>query len=337
VGGLVLLAVFVHRSTSDWIRNKIQSDLYEACPKCELKLGAISFSWIPGKLLIRDLEFTGDPSSATGIDFSLESISLKGNLSSVFGKAVELSAIEIVRAKVVVSEVSDGPPGVHSKFPLPGHATAWLPPLRISSVKVIQSEFTYALKVSKKSALLQVRSIDANTGPLVTRANLLIPPQTDSNTQVHLELSGTLERTGRLDIKVEFEPFARVNHDLVEIRVRDQNLSELNSFFLIEDGLRLSGTLDSGLARFRLTEGKLTGTLHTHYQNLDLNFSTDPRHGLLKTLIAKLVSQGFVKTRPINKEDRAEVIVLEQRKPFQPITQFLLQGLKSGANAMLRN
>jgi len=328
---LVAISVFAGAS---FLRIAILKQVHHGCPSCELKIGTLALAPLFGHLAATDVKFVSDPASGTVVRFYIPKLEIQFNPSALFGAVLDIRKVEIFAPQVTVRERDESHPGVYPEFPPPGYATSALPPARGQEILIHDGRFTYELAILNKTARIEIRNIEAQSGGFVTRQSLLTKPYEHL---IHLQANAKLEHSGTLFLNVLFDPFADKNRDQIEIDLREQHLAEANSFFSVTGGVELSGTLHHAHASMLLAESVLSGVLSVNYENLNFTFHSTPQRGWLKTwLLGAAQSIKRIKTRPTKSSSQdPKVQIFFVRKPHMPVTKWILKGLADATEKII--
>jgi hypothetical protein len=149
---------------------------------------------------------------------------------------------------------------------------------------------------------------------------------------VNAELKAKLLDSGLVNFKLNADLFSVQNEDKLEISVQHQNLSELDVFFDIEDGITLNGQINEIGAKVSLHQGMLKGDLWADYKDLAIEMSPTRQTSAFKAALTNLIQKiEIAKTKPEGSKPMPHAEVNYQRRPGQGVVNFILQGLKEAA------
>lgn len=340
---LGLLLEGVNLFLPHYLVKKAHAVLKESCPSCQLEIDALrvnAFSF-PTHLTVRNFRLNVPTQKYEGYELTADQIDARINPFSLLSEAPTLESIDFQKPHATIRERQGSPPGKHAYAPEPGAAFASFPKMRVNSIRIFDGKFTYVdfvpnLKEPNQKALqakINVTRIDATVDSFVTRAELLTPRYQH---MLNVHATAKLEDEGDVDIKLSFDPFAAKNHDALEVRVRNESLSNINSFFTAESGMEFTGTLQEGLAHIEMSEGQLRGTLNAEYNNLSVKFDASPKRGKLSsTIMSLLASLKTTKNRPGPGASATPASLFSVRKPYEPVTKWILRSLIDAAQKII--
>ena len=331
---LFLVSVGLNPISSRLLRSKIESALREKCPSCKLEIARLGVSWLRAQVLAEGVRFTSDASSNVACDFSVAKVDAHFKPFSYLGEVPVVKKLDLTGLHVTVREKANSPPSPRPDFPPPGYAFKGFPPARVGEIRVHDGGFTYEQIIFGKLAKLDVHHVEAEAGSFVTRQSLLAE---GDHPRLEMKATALLENSGKVRLDVEFDPFAEKNHDQIVLEVQSQRMAELNPLFGVTDGIRLTGVLENARASMDLREGHLSGTLQASYENLQFKYDTTPDRGKIASSLAQIFHALEVsKTRPKEGDKTLpESRISERRTVREPITKFLLRGLKDAAQKIL--
>lgn len=341
VFGLLLegVNVFLPR----FLVKKARAALKEECSSCRLEMDALrvnAFSF-PTHFTVHNLRLNVPTQKDEGYELTAERIDPWIDPFSLLSAAPTLESIDVQGPHATVRERKGSPPGKHDYAPAPGAAFAGFPKMRVNGVRIFDGKFTYVDTVPSPNepnqkalqAKINVTRIDATVDSFATRAELLTPRYQH---MLNVHATAKLEDEGDVDFKLSFDPFAAKNHDVLEVRVRNESLSNINSFFKTESGMDFTGTLHEGLAHFEMSEGQLRGTLNADYNNLSVKFHATPERGKLNsTIVNWIASAKTTKDRPRSGANATPVSLFTVRKPYEPVTKWILRSVIEAAQKII--
>lgn len=330
VAGLGLCRVLSSRILS----SQLYSSLEKECPKCTLHFKQLQVSWFPLQVIVTGIEFKGDPTSNPTISFSSEKAESQFQVLSLLQGAPTVELLAAEGLHVTVQERDLNAPSSGPDYPPPGSAFKSFPPARVNKIVAHNSKFTYQHRVHGEVAPIDVQDIDCEVGSFVTRDWLL---KEGYQHPVIMRATARLENSGKAEIKVSFDPFAKKNHDEIEIKLNGHKMATLNSFFEVEDGIQLNGVIHSGFAMMSLSEGHLSGTLTASYKDIEFKFKPTPDRGPIESFFSTVMQSVVTsKTRP-RKDEKSlpHATISARRRVREPITKLLLRGLEDAAKKIL--
>lgn len=299
-----------------------------------MQIKDLQVSLFLAKVVAVGIEFKGDPVANPQIHFSAEEIVAQFKLVSFLQGVPTLELLDLSGLHVTLIEPDTKSHSTGPDYPPPGEGVKSFPIARMDEILIHHSQFTYRHSVHGRVSKIDVREIDGKIGAFVTRDWLL-----EKGYRQPLKMAATalLEKSGRVSLQVSFDPFAQKNHDEILIKVKGQSLSDLNSFFKIEEGIHLSGVLEEGVASMKLSEGHLSGSLTAVYKDIQVKFEKTPDRGAIKSFLTTLAqSIASSKTRPKKGEKSLpRAPIKAERHPHEPITKLLIRGLLNSAKEIM--
>jgi hypothetical protein len=291
-------------------------------------------SWSSGEVLAAGVNYRGDPSLSTSCDFSVESVKAEFKLLSLLKDAPVVKRVELSRPRVTVREKYDAPPPPRPESPPPGYALAGFPAVRVGEVQIHEGEFIYEQLIYGKTGRLEIHHVNSKTGSFVTRDWLL---SSGYRHPLDVKTTAVLGGSGKVLLDLHFDPFAEKNVDQILIGLENQDMKELDPLFSVTDGVGLTGVLKRAWASLEIREGKLSGNLEASYDHLQFKYQPIPGRGKIVSKLTQILhSLSIAQTRPKKNEKTAPSSqISEQRQPEEPITKFLLRGLKDAAQKIL--
>jgi len=180
-----------------------------------------------------------------------------------------------------------------------------------------QGSFTYVRTHSSISATLKIQEIHGEIGAWGTRVE-------ESSHEIRASTRGVIENSGAFTLDVTSPVFLSPVQVDVHLVIQQLELSRLNSFFEVNDGIRFSGTLLKGVNSTRVRGNALTSTVQVGYYGLGIDFKKKFWANLIKSL--KLKPSHPVPS--VGKPVKALHIV---REPSETLLEFIFRGMKLGA------
>ncbi len=335
-GAALLGAVFSKPLASRGVSSWIQSSLSKSCPSCKLKLKHFEFvSWFPLKVLVEGADFTDSPQSNPAVHFTLGRAEGQVSTLSLFQKGPTVESLRMGQLHVTVYEPEGSNPNSGPPFPKSCEALKGFPAMKVGKIEVRDSHFTYQHQVRKQRSEINVYKVHADVESFVTRPELQAP---GVSARVKAKTYAQLEKTGKVMLSIQFDPFIEKNQDEIIIDIQGLRLGDLRPFFKIDGGVELEGVLRKGRATMNLSEGRLTGKMLASYRDLELFHHMTPDRGFIKNTLSNLVATiTLTKTRPRKEEKGPPVVgISAQREPWEPITQLLIRGLKAAVEKIIQ-
>jgi|GEM_PF-3326973 len=188
---------------------------------------------------------------------------------------------------------------------------------------------SYVHQLAEGAAPIHGTKINASLSHLSTKSYL-------QNQPVEIEANCQLEKSGLCQLHANFDPFAQSNDDHIEIDLAHQDLAEMNSFFQLDDGIKLKGFLSRSFATMNVHEGHLNGSLLADYRGLKIDIFGYAEKSKISAFFTNLVQKITVaETRPKKPGDRPQANFTAIRQPDMPIPRILLSGLSVAAKQII--
>jgi hypothetical protein len=328
----VLTGVTVYLGFSSYAKSKIEGSLAQGCPECDFKIGELKISPFKGTALAHFISFSSDPKNNTTVKVKAYHVQMDCDFSKLIRGKIEINKITLKDFKVTVEEKynPDEKPAPESELKTietsyGGKFLEGLPEAKVQGISLQNGTLEYIMKKFGKDATLTVSEINAEITPLGTRKE--IGPK-----YVYADLKAKLQQSGEVTFKLRADLFSVANDDKIEIRVQNQNMKELDTFFMSEDGILMSGYINDIHAVVDLTQGIISGDLWADYKDLMLEVKPTKETGALKAALTNVLQKiKIAKAKPEPGQEPARVPVLYQRLPGQGIVKFILMGLKEAA------
>ena len=315
------LGIALYLALGPLLKTVIYREVRKTCPACQLSIESVKVNLFSSSLIGTDIHFKGDSEKYTSVSFALEKLDLKLRYLNLIRKEIRIDEMTLQNPKVILTENHAKPDGSPTLLPFPKN----LPDLYLAHASIKNGEFLYVSKIYGKSAPLGVFEIQADLNYFATRSGLA----THSS---EFKATCRLEQSGIAHLHASFDPLARRNQDYFELDLRHQNLSELDPFFLVDDGIELEGTLDHAFASANIHSGQADGKVGVRYQNLNLHFHATPDRSQVSSFFSGVAQSVLTaKTRPKSAQDKPEANFHAVRKPQQSIANFLITGFKAAA------
>lgn len=319
---LSLLAWAAARPLSNRVKEELESAVSAACEPCELTIESAGLGFSPPALRLSGIRFRqGDPRDSAVIA-EVDSAVIPVPLNNLSGAPWLLGTIRLSGLHVTVHE---GDLSLKKKERPPSEGKPL--ELKVAGITVSEGAFTYRKDSPAGSGFIRLTEIAADIGPFGTYGDWLQKPLTG-------EAVATLERSGRVDLKVASRldkegPFVDVS-----LSVKALKLREMNAYFRPEEGVSLGGHLVDAEGKVKVRDRSADGLVVARYEGLELEFHANRHRGALEALFTNL--GAAVKVNKGNSgEPRRERIeaVVTRRHERETVVSFILRTLKE---AMLR-
>lgn len=314
----VVLPTVIEQSFSDLVERR--------CESCHLKLESTSLRFFPLGLTFGGLAFSGGRREATLIEAFVPKLAVEFNWSHSSLHELVIERVEITGVEVRVVE------GDESSHPR-ANTENWSQSrsFRIRSATLKDAKFTYLHEGQSVNgpSPIEINDLQVKIDEFGSAPDLL-------GKKVHAQVTGRLEKTGKLDLGVDAEIFSKpdaLTPDVdVALRLRGFSLAEMNRFFKPYDGIELEGTLVDGQVRLTVDGLRQNAKVMANYTGLKVHFEKDKDRGAIAAFFSRL-GESILIDRSSEKEsvsDRTRTVSLE-RLPNESLISFLLRGMKEAA------
>jgi hypothetical protein len=331
-GGLfalfLALALIARIAAPSIVKTQLIARLEKACPRCSFEIGSIQLDVLHTRATALKLKVKGDPHDSSQYWFDAEGVRVDFKLDSLWTWALDAGSMQVDGFHLTLSENGDTPPKPPSRF-------EWvrnLPKGRVEDLHVRDSSFTYIRTHLGKPARVVATHVSFDSGPVGTRRELS-PLFVEAHAQASTPSGGSVWISGKFGL------YEEEKIDNLQLTARDVDLSDLNSYFVPAEGVRVEGRLLEGNVDLRVRKKKLAGQIALKYAGLKLHFISgenrqSPVAAFFKTLIApKLVA----KNKMGNSQVLPHVEVATVQKPEQNVFSFILTGLQKAVEAIARS
>ena len=313
--GFVLAVELVAGSLA---RPRVEAAVNHSCGHCELQIGSLDFGLFPPRAIVGGITYReGDPRDSLLVA-QAKVVEVPVPLSNLRSGPWRIGVIDVKGASVLLEEGD-------SHFPKPPTAPGKEQGFDFYGLALHHAEFTYRKNTPAGPALIRVHEIDAHAGPFGTG-------EKSKDLPVDATADARLEGSGKVSLSVSAAFFADSPSCEVDLRLTGQNLSEMNAYFGVADGVLLSGRLiDSrGIAKIQGKRGE--GDVTVTFEKLGVHFRADRhRGGLLaffENLGAKVKVKGGNFADPRSAKERQ---VVTERHAGESVVSMILRTLKEAA------
>lgn len=320
----------------DWlIKRELENFVIKNCKNCSIVVDRIHFSLISSSVKLEGVVFIWGYSRDVELKAEIEHMLAKISIPRLIAGELYIINLEIELPEVVLTE------GDFKKYSLKNFSSdkennnekfKFL----IDSIHLINGTFTYIRNYNEKnspprSAILKIKKINGfvsqvgNTPLFIERI-------------VHAEAGGQLEHSGYFKLLIDAPIFAAKLNVLVGLQISNQDLSDLNSFFIPSDGVKLKGLLLSGESSIQVHGNKLKGWVKVKYKDFNINLEKTKKRNRLTAFISDIIS--YIQFNSSNLKDKTidQICDVElERESDESIVNFILRGMETGALRVAKN
>jgi hypothetical protein len=300
------------------LRPRLQTAVNQSCGHCQLEIGSLDLGLFPPRAILGGVTYReGDPRDSLLVAQAKITV-VPVPLSNLAGHSWHVGVISVEGANVLVEEGN-------KKFAKPPSALGEKTDIQFGGAIIPHAEFTYRYNTPAGPALIRVHEVDARAGPFGTG-------ESSKDLAIDATADARLQNSGKVSLSVSAAFFAETPTCDVDLRLTGQNLSEVNSYFDVEDGVQLSGKLIDarGIAKIRGKRGE--GDVTASFAGLGVHFRPSrERGGLLaffENLGAKVKMKGANFADPRSAKERQ---VVTTRHEGESVVGMVLRTLKEAA------
>lgn len=217
---------------------------------CEFSAAESSLSYFPTRFLARNARFSQGDEAETAIRAEVKEVEFPLALWPLVTGKIRIGKVVLTEPSVEVIE------GGSQGRDEPGSP----PDLLVEGVEIKGGQFRYRRTYPGKHATITVNDINGGVGQLNAASAEPTPGL----------VTARLEESGQVELRVDAAYFAPSPDVAVDLVIRRQKLSELNSYFVPADGIELSGVLEAGHGKVSLKGAQITAAVTAKYTNFDV-------------------------------------------------------------------
>ena len=306
----VLIGIFL--TLEPWLEKQLHTEIQKNCDKCNFRSNGLGVS-LSG-IKIEEIDFLAGAKDGQQVEFKAASVSVKLRWTSLLRGPLIVKAIVVKEPKVIYFDRDQDPAKSKSKT---SNGEPKLP-FRLGGLFLRQGHFTYVRELKGTVAELKIRDIDAEVhweDP--ARVTAKAKGQIGTSGEVELSVSGLLG-----------EPPLVMDTD---IRVRNQNLSDLSQFFEPNAGVALKGVLTGGHAVTKLKGRNLKASVWVEFKDFDLKVSPRPDRSETVAFFTNLGAAIAMQTKNTGDPTEEKMNSVELERGEESIVGFILRGIKEAA------
>lgn len=306
------------------VRHALKALILDRCATCKLDLAQVGVRLFGGGLSLKGVNFSvGDPKDVF-ITASIASLTADMYPLALYRRVLHLGPIVIEKPEVTVVETAEPPPDA-KKDGASAEGESSEDSIDVESIRVKNGSFTYVHERKERQAGLHLKMIDADVLSFGSS-----PDWREHQARGHA--TGTLEESGRFELAVGaylFEPAPHLDLGLV---VFEQNLSDLNKFFLTDEGISLEGRLIEGWGTVAVRGKEADARVQARFQDLDISVGSTPERSGLSAFFSNLVASLRLRSKNLaaDPEEQSRKVHIE-RESDESLVSFILRALKDAA------
>ena len=293
-------------------------DLLQNCGTCHLDWSHASISLLGNEIILEQVNISqGDP-DFTAVSARIERVTIRIALSDLFFRQVHIQNVTVDSPQVVVTE-GDGK--YSSEAISAKSASHWT--YKIDSTTITAGRFTYVRTLGTGSATIHIKHIFGTISALGTA---LMTQETKA------EVKAQLEDSGHFTLIIHSPLYAELEKINLDLKIEQQNISDMNSYFENSDGILLHGKLLYCHAFVGLLEHSARAWVRAKFEDLNLHFQKTRKRSALTAFISNLVASVKLQSSDLDQTaSRQTSGVTIFRKNRESLVSFLLRGMMASA------
>jgi len=316
------LAVAFSFFVPSYIQKKIKSSVRESCDSCYFEAGNVAISvFSPQLWVFHDLRFTGGNPEVSSYDVHIDEVALDVNLRMLWDQHLHIARLHITNPTVTMTEGEKRSEGNREKTLK----------FKVENIRLTNGTFTYVRNYKGTHALLHMTNVEAKTQIFGNEEDLAGKPLI-VNSSLVLEQSGKID----LDIYTYIIPEGPLTVD-ANIRIKDQDLGKLTSFFRPNAGVILEGKMLSGIGTVKVRGTTLDAAVTSTFKDLRIRVEKEVERSSIEAFFENIGIALDVNKENVSKsaEDRTRKVTIT-REPEERVVGFILRGLKEAALKVAR-
>jgi len=317
--GLIVFSWLEQRLIPGEVDKRIQAWVTESCESCRLYIDEVNVTLFPVTISLGHVRFVGGDRAATEVSFEVQSIIVPIFVWDLLSGTLHLGKIKVIRPEVAVIE------GNQRSGDSEGLGNGSGLSFVSEGITLSEGKFSYFREDRGKSGVIRVTDIEAQVQEFGSTSKLL---HAWTKAQVH----AILEDSGEIYLSVSTPLFSDPEQIEIELQLDGQNLKEMNRYFEPSDGLKLTGSLISGLAKVSIEGNQMNGSVDARYKGLDIQFNRTDTRSELTAFFQNLVKSFKMASNNTDrtKQDQVQSIKIKRRSE-ETLLKFIFRGLKDAA------
>lgn len=276
---------------------------------CEFSAAESTLSYFPTRFKATEVRFSQGSEATTAIKAEVAVVEFPLSLWPLVAGKVRIGQVVLTSPKVEVIE------GDAKSEDEPGSA----PDLIVEGVEIRGGQFRYRRNYPGKHATISVNEISGGVNRL----------DAGSAERTIGQVKARLEESGAVELEVAAAYFAPAPDVEVDLRIKKQNLADLNSYFVPADGVELSGHLELGEGKVSLRGENIRANVRAEYTNFDVLMRATRQRSKGEAFLVNLFRSVMLDDDNLDepKYDQNHGVRLK-RKKNESVISALLRGLK---------
>jgi hypothetical protein len=318
------LAVAFSSFVPPYLQKRIVEGATEDCDTCSLEIEDITISpFSPERLVLNNVRFRGGNPQASSYDVHIDTVDLEVKLRPLWERRLHVTSLSLTRPKVTLIE------GEKRSKKREEDETA--PKYRLENVRLTNGLFTYVRNYKGTHAVLNMTNVELETGVFGTEDELIGKP-------LVVNASLVLEQAGKIELDIYTYMFAEGPLTLdTNIRIKNQDLGRLTSFFRPNAGVILEGRMLEGVGSAKMRGETLEASVTSTFKDLKIKLEKEAERSSFEALLGNIGLAIDANKENVSKpaEDRTRKVTIT-REPEERVVGFVLRGLKEAAIRVVR-
>jgi hypothetical protein len=306
-----------------YIQKKIEAGILESCSTCSIQIGNTSISLFSPRLwMLHDIHFKEGNPETSSYDVHIDEIAAEVDLRRLWDHHLHFTRLNIANPNLTLIDGEK-----HSKRSNKESTIKY----KLENIRATNGIFTYVRNYKGTHAVLHMAKVEAKTAIFGNEDDLAGKPL-DINSSLVMEQSGSIG----VDIHTYMFAEGPLKADTI-VRIKDQDLGKLTSFFRPNAGVILEGKMLSGLGIAKVRDATLDATVTTTFTGLKIVLEKEVERSSIEAFFENIGLTIDANKENLNKprEDRTRKVTLA-REPEERVVSFTLRGLKEAALKVAR-
>jgi len=315
VGLLLILQVW---GIPHLLRSQLTKQVESNCTVCKLTLGEIHFSFIPSTIVLNDIHLM-HIQEGLNIDARMSQIKVKLLPLFLFARELAIEEIQVEKPIVIIDE------GDVKGFvpPSPTSDSQWT--FKIEKTLLVNGKFTYRHERYNKTASVLISDINAQVDLMGSTAEL-------REKEVHGHATTLIGESGRGDLTVNAFLFSKEWNVDITLDLVDQNLADLNTFFIPNDEIKVQGMLSKGQNKISIRGDSLSSSVSAEYEHLDVDMKGGAQRSETGAFLSNLMSAFKIDAGNANRKKGDQIRSIHAKlQDGEPFMGFIFRGMKEAA------
>ncbi len=316
---IVVIAVSVKLLLPGLLKKKILDEVKEDCADCVLYLKSVDISLSrPGLLTFHDVKFAAGQGGRSLVEARFTALAVDLSLLQSSRESLVINSVEGIGTEVIYSD------GDAKETEEPERVSGRSMTFTVLSTKITGALVRYAHTENKRTSILHIRNIDASLSAFGTTPEI-------KDKMATARLTGQIEKSGRGELVLAALLRPGPSYVDVLLKVENQNMGDLNSFFTPDDGLKLGGQMIKAVASVNVRGYKSKSHVEAEYKDAEFHEGPTKNRSSFDAFLSNLGASLIMTRTNIDQmaSDRVAEIDVE-RGADEALVHFILRSMKLG-------